>query len=46
MEALTERRRRLLKIARAKGDRLAVATLETALRPITESEMRALWGDR
>lgn len=63
MEALNERRRRLLRIARERGDRLAVATLETATtrgKPwpafivfdevhkwtITESELRALWGDR
>ncbi len=46
----SDRTERLLRLARLRGDRLAVATLETQLRwrigEWTESELRAVWGDR
>ena len=59
------RTERLLRLARIRGDRLAIATLETDLqwrarismadrhlrmmldqKMMTETELRALWGDR
>ena len=57
-----ERLQRLLRLARLRGDRVAIATLETRIAialydegrrvgrtivaAMTETELRALWGDR
>jgi len=43
-----ERWKRLLRLARLRGDLVAVAILETRLYGVkwTESELRMAWGDR
>ena len=45
-----ERLRRTLRLAKLRNDRLAIAVLESRIaaewRKVSESEMRAMWGDR
>ena len=45
-----ERAQRLLRLAKLRGDKAAIAILETRIaaewRKVTETEMRAMWGDR
>lgn len=43
-----ERLQRLLRLARLRGDKVAIAILETRLYGVkwTESELRMMWGDR
>jgi hypothetical protein len=41
-----ERLQRLLRLAILRGDRAAELIIRGHMSPVTESEKRALWGDR